>query len=66
MSLQDNYFDVRAALDGTPEQEDFERIWAQFCELEEANDRMGAALQTLKNAMQILELLGEDPGETEK
>ena len=66
MSLQDKYFDVRAALDGTPEAEDFERIWEYFCELEATNDRMGTALQILKNAMQVLKSLGDDLKETEK
>lgn len=60
MSLQDDYFDVRAALEGMSEQEYFERIWGEFCELEAANARMGGALQTLRDAMSTLKVLWAD------
>ena len=60
MSLQDNYFDVRAALEGQPELEDFEQIWERFCEYEKANERMGRALQTFRDAMTVLKTLDAD------
>lgn len=34
MSIQDDFFDVDAKLEGTPEAESFDRIWTQMCRLE--------------------------------
>lgn len=61
MSIQDDYFDVTAALDecDRPESESFERLWSWACqnenELEEAQKeirRLETTIQTLRRLEQ--------------
>jgi hypothetical protein len=49
MSINDDYFDVNAALEGRPEQQQFNRIWQRFCDMErfeEAATECISAIQT--------------------
>lgn len=57
MSLQDDIFDVQAALDGKPEAEPFERVYKAFCQLERENE---IALQNeakIKEAVRVIRAL---------
>lgn len=47
MSIDDDYFDVRAALEGTPEEEAFDRIADYMKALELANEAAAERLRTM-------------------
>ena len=59
MSLQDDYFDVRAALGETPEAEYFERIWGWACKNEAELAVSRGQLSAISNAMRVLRDLGK-------
>jgi hypothetical protein len=53
MSLQDDYFDLSAELEGD-QLEAFERIWDAFCEVERENERLSPIVSGMRNAIQLM------------
>jgi len=54
MSLQDDIFDVIAVLKGKPEAEQFDRIYEEFGQAEEAQAHLLAELKQLKRALAVV------------
>ena len=54
MSLQDDHFEVADKLKGTPEAEQFERIWEAFCEHKSALEVLSRHNRTVSDLVEIV------------
>lgn len=54
MSLHDDYFDCRDALNGKPEAVAFYRIWKAFCHLEKEHEKAAELVSHFKSIQRIL------------
>lgn len=60
MSLQDDMFDVAAALEDKPEAAAFDRIMKQFNEYETENEGLNKVVSVLRNAFQLIKRMADD------
>lgn len=65
MSLMDDAFDVRAVLEGKPEQAIFDRLCERMWELEEAHNEAMTVIDAIRNGARIIAKMVKGVGETQ-